>query len=104
MPYAEESFRPRPRTKASRKATADERQGLICEALRGMTCPLTVGQVVEKIESEMDLKFNERDTLAALRKLKTAGRMIDASDGAVPTGLWRLPRRHELMAAQAGKP
>jgi hypothetical protein len=89
MPYAEEKFRPRQATRASRKANAEERQGFIFSALRAAHCTMTVSQIIDKVEDDAGLKFNERDTLAALGKLATAGKVEDVSNFGQKGHLWR---------------
>jgi hypothetical protein len=89
MPYAEEKFRPRQSTRASRKATAAERQDFIFQALRDAHCTMTVSQVQGKVEDDNGLKFNEKETAAALGKLATNGKVEDVSLFGQKGHLWR---------------
>jgi Fe2+ or Zn2+ uptake regulation protein len=68
-----ETFRPRPRTRASRPATAVEAQEFILVTLRWMTCPVTVEDLLEKARDDWQA-LNHRTVLAALHTLERDGK------------------------------
>ena len=90
MPYVEESFRPKPPVRASRRATAEETQGFVLDALRCMPCALTIEQVADKV-SEDYVKTSITDARRALQKLVALGQVEDRSNGA--DTLWARARR-----------
>jgi predicted ArsR family transcriptional regulator len=81
MPYTEETYRPKPRTKASRAATAEETRDYLTETLRWMPCAVTVEQLAEKAKEEW-AGISFQAVRAALKKLQAEGLVQDESNGA----------------------
>jgi hypothetical protein len=75
MAYEAETFRSRPSTRASRRATAAEVQDYLLDVLKGMNCPATVVDLAVKSKEEWQGQ-NERAILAALVALERDGKAV----------------------------
>jgi hypothetical protein len=90
MSYEPEVFRPARPVHASRRATAEDIQGYVLDALRGMPCALSIEQVADKVTEDW-VKITPKDAQRALRALVGQGQVEDKSNGAGT--LWARARR-----------